>query len=88
MKLERRLEPAVVAVRRRSRRLAVVAFALMAVLLAATGHDPIDTYREILDAAFTGQRGPVRDAHLGDADPLHGARRGRGLSHAALQHRR
>ena len=32
----------------------VVAFALMAVLLAATGHDPIDTYREILDAAFTG----------------------------------
>ena len=32
----------------------IVAFALMAVLLAATGHDPIDTYREILDAAFTG----------------------------------
>ena len=26
----------------------------MAVLLAATGHDPIETYREMLDAAFTG----------------------------------
>ena len=32
----------------------IVAFGLMAVLLAATGHDPIETYREMLDAAFTG----------------------------------
>jgi len=32
----------------------VVAFGMMAVILAATGHDPVETYREILDAAFTG----------------------------------
>ena len=32
----------------------IVAFGLMAVILAATGHDPIETYREMLDAAFTG----------------------------------
>ena len=54
MKLERRLSQAwwlSVAVPVGS---LVVAFALMAVILAATGHDPIDTYREILDAAFTG----------------------------------
>jgi len=32
----------------------VLAFGLMALILVATGHDPIETYREILDAAFTG----------------------------------
>ena len=54
MKLERRLEQPwwlSVAVPLGS---LVVAFGMMAVILAATGHDPVETYREILDAAFTG----------------------------------
>jgi general nucleoside transport system permease protein len=32
----------------------VVAFAILAVLLAATGHDPGHTYRKIVEAGFTG----------------------------------
>jgi general nucleoside transport system permease protein len=32
----------------------VVAFAIMAVVLAVTGHDPGDTYRKIFEAGFTG----------------------------------
>jgi general nucleoside transport system permease protein len=32
----------------------LVAFAIMAVVLAVTGHDPGDTYRKILEAGFTG----------------------------------
>jgi ABC-type uncharacterized transport system permease subunit len=31
-----------------------VAFAILAVLLAATGHDPVETYRKIVEAGFTG----------------------------------
>jgi simple sugar transport system permease protein len=31
-----------------------VAFAIMAVVLAATGHDPAETYRKIVEAGFTG----------------------------------
>ena len=34
-----------------------------------------------------GERVAVGDARLGDADPLHGARRGRGVPDGALQHR-
>ena len=30
----------------------VVAFALMAVVLLVTGHDPISTYRTLFDSAF------------------------------------
>ena len=32
----------------------VVAFGVMAVVLAATGHDPWDTYRRMIEAGFTG----------------------------------
>ena len=32
----------------------VVAFGVMAVILAATGHDPWDTYRRMIEAGFTG----------------------------------
>lgn len=32
----------------------IVAFAIMAVILAVTGHDPGHTYRQMLDAGFTG----------------------------------
>ena len=32
----------------------VVAFGVMAVMLAATGHDPWDTYRRMIEAGFTG----------------------------------
>jgi len=31
----------------------VVAFALIAVVLLATGHDPITTYKDLFEAAFT-----------------------------------
>jgi ABC-type uncharacterized transport system permease subunit len=31
-----------------------VAFAIMAIILAATGHDPAETYRKIVEAGFTG----------------------------------
>ncbi|MDH4178085.1 MAG: ABC transporter permease [Thermoleophilia bacterium] len=54
MKLERRLEQPwwlSIAVPVGS---LVVAFAVMAVVLAITGHDPVDTYRKILDAGLTG----------------------------------
>lgn len=54
MKLERRLEqPRWLSVAVPVGSL-VVAFAVMAVVLAITGHDPVDTYRKILEAGFTG----------------------------------
>ncbi len=66
----------------------VVAFAIMGVVLKLTGHSPWETYRKIVEAGFTGNGRALGDADLGDADPLHRARCGRSVSHAALQHRR
>ena len=46
----------------------VVAFAIMGVVLALTGHSPGDTYRKILEAGFTG--GGALSATLISATPI------------------
>ncbi len=66
----------------------VVAFAIIGLVLALTGHDVGETYREILDAGFTGNG--AMSATLVSATPIlfTGLGRRRGISYAALQHRR
>ena len=46
----------------------VVAFAIIGVVLALTGHDTWETYRKIVEAGTT-ERRDVGDADLGDTDP-------------------
>ena len=80
---------AVVAVRRRARRLARWSPSRSwRSSSRRAGTTRATTYREDRRGRLHRQRGAVGDAHLGDADPLHGARRGRRVPHAALQHRR
>ena len=66
----------------------VVAFAIMGVVLKLTGHSPWETYRKIVEAGFTGSG--ALSATLISATPIlfTGLGCGRGLPHAALQHRR
>ena len=66
----------------------VFAFAVIAVVLALTGHDAVETYRRSRRRRLHRQRRAVGDADLGHADPVHRARRRGRLPHAALQHRR
>ena len=87
--VERRLAAAALAARTPSRSASIaVAFVVMAVVLLATGHDPIHTYRRLFDAAFVGSAAWTATLTLATPLLFTGlARRGR-VPDAALQHRR
>ena len=65
-----------------------VAFLLIAVVLVATGHDPVTTYKDLFEAAFTAGRRALADPDRGDAARLHRPLRRRRVPHEPLQHRR
>ena len=49
----------------------VVAFVLIAIVLLATGHDPLTTYQDLFEAAFTAHGALSQTLIGGDAAPLH-----------------